>query len=130
MFANSRAQKSKKIDQITSFEWKILKDYSLALKPVAIGLDILQGDKKSCQGYILPTLFGIKASLAENIEERLFTSDYGIIMNDCVAESIDSRFQSIMKFNEENKELILSASIHPNFKISWIERETDREYAQ
>lgn len=130
MVANSRAQKSKKIDQITSFEWKILKDYSLALKPVAIGLDILQGDKKSCQGYILPTLFGIKASLAENIEEKLFTSDYGTIMNECVAESIDSRFQSIMKFNEENKELILSASIHPNFKISWIERETDREYAQ
>lgn len=117
MFANSRAQKSKKIDQITSFEWKILKDYSLALKLVAIGLDILQGDKKSCQGYILPTLFGIKASLAENIEERLFTSDYGIIMNDCVAESIDSRFQSIMKFNEENKELILSASIHSSKNI-------------
>lgn len=100
------------------------------MRPVAIALDILQGDKRACQGYVLPTLFGIKASLEESIEDGIYVSDYGAIMNRSVLESLEKRFGSVMKFNEDNKELILAASIHPNFKIAWIMDERDREYAQ
>lgn len=80
--------------------------------------------------YVLPTLFGIKASLEENMQERVYVSEYGAIMNESVLNSLENRFESIMKFKEENKELILATAIHPNFKISWIEDERDREYAQ
>ena len=47
-----------------------------------------------------------------------------------MVNSFHKRFEAIMKFNEDNKELILASAIHPNFKISWVENERDREYAQ
>lgn len=124
-------KKTKNLLQISNNEWKILKDYSTALRPVAIGLDILQGDKRASQGYVLPTMFVIKEELEENMRaDDIFVSEYGETMNECVLKSLESRFGSVMKLNEENKELILAAAIHPNFKISWIEDERDREYAQ
>lgn len=130
--ANTNGQKkAKHLLQITNTEWKILKDYSTALRPVAIGLDILQGDKRASQGYVLPTLFVIKGDLEENMrEDDVFVSEYGAIMNECVLKCLDNRFSSVLKLSEENKELILAAAIHPSFKISWIEEERDREYAQ
>lgn len=127
---STNRKKAKNLEQPTVVEWKLLKDYSTALKPVAIALDILQGDKRACQGYVLPTLYGIQASLEENLNDRLFVSDYGIIMNECVQNSLSQRFKAMMEFNDENKDLILAAAIHPNFKITWITNETDREYAQ
>lgn len=118
------------MEQLSATEWKVLKDYASALKPVAISLDILQGDRHACLGYVLPTLYGIRASLVANIEERIYVSDYGVIMSECVLKSLKNRFDAVMKFDAENKELILAATIHPNFKISWIENERDKEYAQ
>lgn len=35
-----------------------------------------------------------------------------------------------MEFNDENKDLILAATIHPKFKTTWISTERNREYAQ
>lgn len=128
MRKNGRKE-SKILEQLTVSEWKVLKDYSSSLRPVSIALDILQGDRRACQGYVLPTLFVIKASLEENICDRTYVSDYGLIMNETVLKCLENRFGSIMTFTEENEELILAASIHPNFKISWIQQEKDREYA-
>lgn len=51
-------------------------------------------------------------------------------MNESILIGLQNRFGSIMKFCEENKELILAAAIHPCFKLSWIEDERNREYAQ
>lgn len=123
-------KKAKNLQQISNNEWKILKDYSSALRPLAIALDILQGDKRASQGYVLPTLFVIKANLEENIEDRIYVSEYGTIMNESILIGLQKRFGSIMKFCEENKDLILAAAIHPCSKLSWIEDERDREYAQ
>ncbi|XP_031633719.1 uncharacterized protein LOC116347299 [Contarinia nasturtii] len=127
---NIGGKRSKKLEQLSSMEWKVLKDYSNTLKPIAIALDILQGDCRACQGYVLPTLYAIKASFETNIKEKNFTSDYGLSMNECSLKCLTTRFEAIMKFNEENKELILASVIHPSFKISWIENERDKEYAQ
>lgn len=35
-----------------------------------------------------------------------------------------------MAINEDNKELILAAAVHSNFKLTWIDNESDRECAQ
>lgn len=99
----------------------MLKDYTLCMRPVAMALDILQGDEHSCQGYILPVLFGVKAGFADNITKKLYVSEYGRILHDTLVECFDKN---------ENKNLILAASIHPKFKLSWLQRECDREYAQ
>lgn len=65
-----RNKNAKCLETITLLEWKVLKDYCSCLQPIAIALDILQGEKRSCQGYILPTLYGIKASLDEQLEKK------------------------------------------------------------
>lgn len=123
-----RNRRSKKLEILTTTEWKLLKDYTTCLRPVAIALDIIQGEKRACLGYVLPTLYGIKASIFENLEA--YSSEYGQIFHDCMIDCIDNRFRKIMKICDENKELILAATIHPNFKLSWIEDEKDREFAQ
>lgn len=123
-------KKDKKLEKLSASEWRVLKDYVSCLRPVAMGLDILQGDKRSSQGYILPVFHGIKVGLAENISNRTYISEFGLKFHDLLLDCIDSRFGDKMKICEENKDLILAAAIHPNFKLSWLVDESDREYAQ
>lgn len=125
-----RSSKTKKLEHLTVLEWKTLKDYCTALQPVATALDVLQGDKRACQGYILPSLHVIKSTLIENIEEKQYTSEFGRIINCCVLEILQERFGNMMEFDDENKDLILSSIIHPNFKATWISDEKSREFAQ
>lgn len=125
-----RNKRSKPLEILTVAEWKMLKDYTICMRPVAIALDIIQGEKRACLGYVLPTLYGIKASLCENAVLEAYSSDYGQIFHDCMVDCIDHRFQNMMTICDDNKELILAAAIHPNFKLAWIEDEKDREFAQ
>lgn len=126
----SRNKANKNLEVLTASEWEILKDYSTCMHPIAIALDILQGEDRACQGYVLPTLYEIHATLKENIDNDVYMSDYGNDMHDCVKDALKNRFGEMMEFDEKNEDLILAATIHPNFKLSWIEREQDREYAQ
>lgn len=125
-----RGKKYKKLEKLSASDWRVLKDYALCMGPVAMGLDILQGDKQSSQGYILPVLFGIKASLQENIEMRRHVSENGQALHNIVMECFEKRFGDAMKICEENKSLILAAAIHPKFKLSWLQCESDREFVQ
>lgn len=125
-----RATKNKKLEALSSTEWKILKDYIICMRPVSIALDIIQGEKRACLGYVLPTLYGIKASINENIVEKMYVSDYGRSMNEIMLNCLTNRFEKTLKICDENKSLILAAAIHPNFKLTWLETKTDREFAQ
>lgn len=125
-----RNKNAKSLESITVVEWRVLKDYCSCLQPIAIALDILQGEKRSCQGYILPTLYSIKAALNEQLENSVYVSEFGNFFHECALKSIEFRFSEAMKIGDENKDLILAAAIHPNFKLTWIDNETDREYVQ
>lgn len=63
-------KKGKKLDKLSAREWSISKDYCVCMHPLAMGLDILQGDKRACQGYILPVLYGIMAGLEDNVDKK------------------------------------------------------------
>lgn len=121
----SNGKKGKKLDKLSAREWSLLKDYSLCMCSLAMGLDILQGDKRACQGYILPVLYGIKAGLQENLDKNAYTSEFGRIFHDTLIECFDKRFGDKMKICEENKSLILAAAIHPSFKLSWVSVESE-----
>lgn len=125
-----RNRETNSLEVLSNAEWRVLKDYSSCMSPVAIALDVLQGEKRACQGYILPTLYEIKAALQDNIDNGLYVSEYGVDMHDCVQDALMKRFGRMMKFDDTNDDLIIAAVIHPNFKLSWIEKEQDREYAQ
>lgn len=125
-----QGKKGKKLEKLSTREWNTLKDYALCMKSISMGLDILQGDKRACQGYILPVLYGIEAGLKDNVNNDLYTSEYGTIFHRVLLKCFRKRFADKMKICEENKNLILAAAIHPNFKLSWIHAESDREFVQ
>lgn len=125
---NSRS--AKKLIKLSANDWRSLEDYTATLRPVSIALDILQGEKRACQGYILPTLYSIMAALQKNLDEHIYISDYGRIMHDAMIDSLNRRFGDIMKINDSNKDLVIAATVHPNFKLGWIEQESDKEFAQ
>lgn len=104
------------------------------MKPLAISLDKLQGDKNVSIGCVLPCLHFIKHEL-ENIELRsknqnLRVQTVGERMKCALQKAFLSRFDSMLEFNDTNKELILAAVSHPVYKLKWIENERDMLYAR
>lgn len=127
---NAPHDKRKKLEKLSTLEWKVLKDYTTTLRPLAMGLDVLQGDHKTCMGYILPVLYGIKAKIEKNIENSLYTTEQGGKFYDVLMDCFNKRFSGVMRISEENKNLILAAAIHSNFKLSWLQDEPSREFVQ
>lgn len=72
----------------------------------------------------------IRVSLLKNTENDANASEYGKIMNNVLLTCIQHRFQKIMSFDDENKELLISAAVHPSFKLTWVTDEKDMEYVQ
>lgn len=118
-----------RLEKLTAIEWKILKDYCSCMQLIAAGLDILQGEKRACCGYILPVLYEIREGLTDLVRNG-FASDYGNILQETLEYCFENRFKNMMRIGDENKDIILAAAVHPNFKLSWIQKESDREYVQ
>lgn len=118
-----------RLEKFTAIEWKILKDYCSCMQLIAAGLDILQGEKRACCGYILPVLYEIREGLTDLVRNG-FASDYGNNIQETLEHCFENRFKNMMRIGDENKDIILAAAVHPNFKLSWIQEESDREYVQ
>lgn len=127
---NGSNSRRKKIEKLTIGEWKVLKDYTTLLRPLAMGLDVLQGDHRTCMGYILPVLYGIKSSIERNIEEEIYATEHGGKFHDILMDCFNKRFSESMQICDENKDLIIAAAVHPNFKLSWLQDEPSREFVQ
>lgn len=115
-------------------EWNIVRDYVIIMKPLAISLDKLQGDKNVSIGCVLPCLHFIKNEL-DNVELRSKTQNLriqtvGERMKRALQAAFMSRFESMLKFDNLNKELILAAVSHPVYKLKWISNENDMLYAK
>lgn len=126
----SKSKKNNKLEKLTGNEWKLLKDYTSALEPIADALDVLQGDKNACLGYVLPALYVIKNLLEKNLDNLAYKSEYGEEIYQAALKCLKNRFGAMMRICDENKDLILASAVHPNFKLSWIHREEDREFVQ
>lgn len=101
-------------------DWKAINVYVKVMKPVAIALDRLQGEKDCSQGFILPTLYAMKHHL-QNL-------DGGSLLNTCrdsMLKVINKRFSSFFEINDSNKTLLLASISVPRFKSNFIEREVD-----
>lgn len=107
---------AKNLNILSATDWLILSDYITVTKPVAEGLDILQGDKHACLGYVLPTLFSIK----KRISGSMLNTPHGEKMRDVLTNAIESRFGAIMEMTDRNKDFYLAAITHPLFKLDWI----------
>lgn len=118
--------KPKNFQKLMPVEIAMMVDYVACMQPVAIALDILQGDKLISLGYVLPTLFSMFAKVRD---AQLKSGGFGCIMRDCLILALQDRVGDYMRFEERNKHLILSAILHPRFKANWIVEEKDYDFA-
>ena len=95
-------------------EFNFLKEYCKVLKPLARGLDILQGEDNCYYGTLLPTLETIlKKTRAMKPEISMVTLGLAV----CIDGSIKQRFSKIF----ESKDAIVAAISLPKFKLKWVE---------
>lgn len=100
------------------------------MKPVANSLDRLQGEKNVSIGSVLPCLYYIQAQISRgDIISRVHSnprlSTIAHEMQQTMDTVFERRFSAIMKFNSDNKELILAALSHPVYKLNWITDESN-----
>lgn len=106
-------------------DWLILNEYLKVMKPVAVALDRLQGEKNTSQGFILPTLFAMKFHITS-----LEGGNALQVMKKAMLESIAKRYSVFFEINELNRDFILSAVSLPQFKTYFIENAIDERSAR
>lgn len=91
-----------------------MKEYYNAMKPVAKSLDILQSEKNTAMGWLLPTLYQLMTKL-ENIK---ISAKLSLPLVTSLLSAIRDRFVDML----ENAELIAAAILSPKFKNSWTDQ--------
>ena len=101
-------------------EITFLNEYCAVLKPLARGLDILQGVDNCFFGTVLPTL--------ETIIKKVNTmkadlSSMTMELVDCIENAIKHHFQNVF----ENDDSILAAVVLPKCKLKWVESQRKKK---
>lgn len=86
------------------------------MKPSAEALDVLQGDKNACLGYLLPTVCAVK----NRVLNSMLNTQHGEKMRDALLKSIMERFEDMMEIDERNMFLYIASASHPLFKLEWL----------
>ena len=101
-------------------ELSFLKEYHKVLKPLARGLDILQGEDNCFYGTLLPTLETILKKVRA-MKSEISSTTLGLAI--CIEDSIQQRFSRVF----ESRNAILSAISHPKFKLKWVEGQVKKD---
>lgn len=110
---------------LTQADWVILGAYVKVMEPIAKSLDILQGERKCCQGYIAPTLSSMRYRIS-NLDGCNFLKS----CKKAALEVINKRFSRYLLVSYTNRDITLAAVVHPAFKTSFIENATDERKAR
>lgn len=96
-------------------EVEYLIEFVKVLKPLALALDILQGDTNIYFGYAIPTIASmrIKVEKLKNLKLKYFAT----VVDDLLL-AISKRFEEYLTF--KNKHAMLAAISNPAFKMRWI----------
>lgn len=100
------------------------------MKPIAVSLDKLQGEKNASIGSVLPCLHYIKNALGGcELKTKLSTNHkvqaIGNDMTRSLKNAFDKRFDKLSTIDDANRELVLAAVSHPVYKLKWIIDERD-----
>ena len=101
-----------KIPKFSSNDINFLQGYAEVIKPLEIALDKMQAEKNKYFGCVLPRITKVKISLL-NIKIPSVQP-----LKEAVLAGVKKRFGSYF----ENDELIISACVHPKFKLNWIQQ--------
>lgn len=108
------------LNELEKEDWIMINVYVKVMKPVAISLDRLQGEKDCSQGFILLTLFAMKHHLSGLEGGNLLKT-----CRDAMIKVVDKRFGQFFNINDSTKELVLASITIPKFKTNFIECKVD-----
>lgn len=96
-------------------ELQFLEEYCIVLKPLALTLDVLQGQDCVYYGYLLPSLLSLRNKW-EKLKLQCMSSNGELLLRTCM-DSLNRRFSDILNLTSESA--IISAVVHPKFKLRW-----------
>lgn len=79
------------------------------MEPISQALDLLQGDKYMCMGYLLPTITWLKNKL---LKLSVSVESCKALAVACL-DGVNTRFEPMVT----KKSIILAAVTHPKFKL-------------
>ncbi|CAI6357243.1 unnamed protein product [Macrosiphum euphorbiae] len=104
------------IPRLKTKEIEFFEEYVRIMEPIAISLDIFQGEKNCFLGVVLPTLF--------IMSDKISHLKHCQHLKDTILNNFKIRFSYIIDLEKESsKTFIISAISHPKFKLSWIPNE-------
>lgn len=98
-------------------ELDFLEEYLMCLKPIALALDRLQGEKNCFYGDLLPTLLTTNARLTAVDESKL---RYCVPLITAVTSGFRNRFGKYLSLDPEVTDAIMASVSHPFFKLRWL----------
>lgn len=105
----------KTLTTFTHHELVYLNEYMLLTAPLAIGIDSLQGDKKTFYGDLLPTLFTIK----DKLEGLKNLPILGKLAEKLLKSLVENRFVDEFELEEKASAAICATVSHPRYKARW-----------
>ena len=100
-------------------EVTFLNEYSNVMKPVAVSLDILQGEDKAFMGILLP-IISVCTTKLKILKESTLT--YCAPLIDALIKGIEKRFSSQL----EDMDCLLASGFHPQFKLTWFKSDENK----
>ena len=99
-------------------EIELIKEYVEAMSPVAVALDILQGEEHAYTGVLLPTIFGLMEQLSQLRDrvDRPLKYMKAVVSKLLISLQIGRRFGKLLS----DDELLLGTAFHPLFKVPHI----------
>uniref|UniRef100_A0A1I8NJF1 Uncharacterized protein n=1 Tax=Musca domestica TaxID=7370 RepID=A0A1I8NJF1_MUSDO len=98
-------------------EIEYLEEYLKVLKPIAEGIDFLQGEQNMFFGYFIPTLVSIKMKLRRLENENLaFLERVNIEMQ----KALHKRFEKYFYLKEDSLDAVIAAIVIPDVKLRFL----------
>jgi len=105
-----RCQIALKQEQMTDADMQFLVAYAKVMKPIVLAMNVLQGEKTTYLGTLIPTIMGVKSKLDQSTD-RLVSP-----LVSALSAGIDRRFQAVLS----DKEHLIASVLHPNFKLHFL----------
>lgn len=99
---------------------EFLEEYIECVRPIAVALDRLQGDKNCFYGELLPILVQMRKTLQKL---KLRHLKYCPQLVTVLLASLEKRFSEYYSFSSQTNDAILASVTHPFFKLRWVAKE-------
>ena len=103
-------QAALKQEPMTEADMHFLASYAKVMKPIVIAIDVLQGEKTTYLGHLIPTIIGLRSKLEKSTDKLVAP------LVEALTSGIKKRFQSILTDDEH----LIASVLLPQFKLNFL----------